>query len=354
MIVSSRNLLLSGFSFCTVAAIVIACGSAKNSNFDDGKLKPGSFGDGGFGEAGQGGGPDLYANDPPPTFCGPDSGITPPVIKGTLDCPEDKNKPGCGCDKIGDTAPCWTGLRKNRSLGVCKDGVATCNFRDENANVWGPCVGEVLPLGPTGTEACSCFSVGEWDLANTSPCLRQVGTHYYAYSTVLDPVTGKNTFCGEGGAATIMPEGQAPAGIWSTDSLTVDCAGNFNLVFRIRQGDFNNPSANDCVLGESTTVADYKQAGVSQKLPDLPTWAGKDADCANRWENPDITPSNKSPGYGEMIVKGVTRSCETVDQGGAEFVFHRVKFCARMCRNGQNPTDPECQSCQLAGQGQFK
>jgi hypothetical protein len=365
MTLSSRSLLLSCLALAGVAAIIVACGSATDSKFDDGKPTIGTFGDGGFGEGGPGG-PDLYANDPPPPWCGPDGGAPPP-IGGTEACPDDKNKPGCGCDNIGDKAPCWTGLRKHRHLGVCKDGVTTCGPRDENANVWGACVGEVLPTGPTGSAACSCFSIGQWDIDNTTPCLRQDNGTYYTYSTVYDTATHKNTYCGENGASgPWSPMGVAPAGIWSTNRVRTDCAGHFRICFRIRQGDYDNPKDTDCIMGESCTEGDVPRPNAAKdtttgqfteppvEFPPLPTWAGKDNQCAKQWEDPTITPPEKSPGYGEMYVQGKTLSCDAIDHPiDKDFVFHRVKFCARMCRNGANPTAEECKSCQLEGSGQF-
>ncbi|MBX3216194.1 MAG: hypothetical protein KF850_29415 [Labilithrix sp.] len=349
MILSSRNLVISLLASASVAAIVMACGSDE-SKFGDETVAPGVFGDGGFGEGGDPAGDDLYKNDPPPPWCGPETGVVPPPIGGTEECPDDKNKPGCGCPTLGEEAPCWTGLRRHRNLGICQDGVAKCQPKNENSYVWGECEGQVLPKrDATGAEACSCFSVGEWKIANTSPCLRNTAGSYYAYSTVLD--NGQATNCGND-AKPIPPAGQPPSGIWSTSTLKVDCAGEFKLCFRIRAGNYNAPSTNDCILGEVCTDAVYNEPNVEQTLPDLTTWAGKDNACAKKWEAD--TPENVSPGYGEMIVKGQTVRCDAIDDGaGNDYVFHRVQYCARSCRNPANANNPECVECQLAGKGSF-
>jgi hypothetical protein len=351
MTISSRNLLFSVLACGSVAAVVMACGSDE-SKFGDPSADPPVFGnDAGFNEGGPKANDDLYKNDPPPPWCGGGAGDPRPPIGGTEECPDDKNKPGCGCGNIGDTAACWTGLRKHRNLGICKDGVATCLGKNETSNVWGECKGEVLPtVGASGVEACSCFSVGEWKIKNTSPCLwKPDASNYYAYSTVLE---GENaTNCGD--AKPTPPAGQAPAGIWSTSTLKVDCAGTFRLCFRIRAGDFANPKADDCVLGEVCTDADYKEANVEQLLPDLATWAGKDNACAKKWEAD--TPDNVSPGYGEMIVKGQTVRCDAIDDGaGQDFIFHRMQYCPRSCRQEANKNNPECVACKLAGKGTFE
>jgi hypothetical protein len=243
--ISSRNLLLSVLACGSVAAIVIACGSDDESKFKDGTSGgPAVFPEAGFGDGTANPSDDLYKNDPPPPWCGPDAGTPLPPITGTEDCPDDKNKPGCACGNVGDTAPCWTGLRKHRNLGVCKDGVAKCVAKNETLNVWGACEGQVLPTpGATGADGCGCFSVGVWNIKNTSPCLRKEGADtFYAYSTVLSG--DKATYCGANGDP-VAPQGTAPPGIWSTSTLKVDCAGHFKLCFKIRAGDFNNPKADD-------------------------------------------------------------------------------------------------------------
>lgn len=349
MILCSRNVLFSVLACGSVAAIIIACGS-EGSKFNDGDPQKGVFGDGSFNSDGNRTGPDLYANDPPPPWCGPDGGAPPP-ISGTEECPDDKNKPGCGCQNVGEEASCWTGLRKHRNLGICRDGKTKCVAKNETSNVWGPCEGEVLPVPDgKGGQACSCFSVGVWKLENTSTCLHRETDKAWAYSTVL--VGDKYGGCDP---ANPLPEGQVPDGIWSKNTLKVDCAGVYRLCFKIRAGSYENPSSNDCVLGEVCTDADYKEANVEQPLPDLKAWAGADSACAKKWEID--TPEKVSPGYGEMIVKGKTIRCDAVDDGsGNDFVFHRVKYCPRICRPSYpnyQPNDPACQDCQLKGSGEF-
>src|SRR5436305_1120338 len=80
----------------------------------------------------------FWANDPPPQFCYLDGGAFPPpkVPGGTPDCPDDKNREGCPCPKLGETAPCWPGLRINRNLGICKDGTTTCQQLGELGQGW--------------------------------------------------------------------------------------------------------------------------------------------------------------------------------------------------------------------------
>lgn len=326
-----------------VSALLVACGLTSDEEDDD--QPPNRFSQ----QFGQAPAADLYANDPPPQWCGPEGAAPPPPASGTEACPDDKNKPGCACSTIGATAPCWTGLRRHRNLGICQDGVTTCIRQNELLGAWGPCEGEVLPKpGASGREACGCFSRGEWKITNTTPCLR-TSPSVAAMSTVYQ--TGPSTNCGLNDAP-VPPIGTPPPGVWSPSTLKVDCAGNFRLCFRIRAGDPDDPRPTDCVLGEACTDADYTTPDVEQPLPDLPTWAGRDAACAKRWEID--TPPDVSPGYAEMIVKGRTQTCESVDDGaGNPYVFHRIPYCPRMCRAGANATHPSCVECQRAGRGVF-
>ena len=347
----SPHVLVALVSTASVAALIVACGTDGNSEF--GQPDAGSSGlvpDASFGSSsGDLPDADLYANDPPPKWCGPGGDPAPPEPGGTLECPDDKNLPGCGCNTLGEKKACWTGFRRQRGLGVCKDGQTTCIAKNENANVWGPCEGEVLPVqGATkGKDACGCFSAGQWMIANLSPCTLTFtdgsGTQVNAVSTV---VSGNTASC-----PMPNPPTAAPAQDWSTDTLNVDCAGHFKLCLRIRSGVFETPNANDCVLGEVCTESDYKTANVVQAWPNLPGWLGTDKACAKKWND---TPLATSPGYAEMVVKGQSVRCDAIDDGnGGDLVFNRLKYCPRSCNDSANAGSPECVSCQLSGKGQF-
>jgi hypothetical protein len=357
----TRVLAVLGSS-TVVVALVVACGSNDDSEFgssggsSSGKFDP----DGSFGTNKPDGG-DPYANDPPPQWCGPAGQPVPPKPGGTADCPDDKNKPGCACLNPGETAPCWTGLRADRNLGVCKDGVTTCQQTGETTRAWGECVGQVLPTpGATkGAAACSCFSAGQWKIANLSPCS-------FTYCSI-DPGAGNpcpaanitnvtaisTTTAGSCPAQPSSPPTAAPTEKWSTDTLQVDCAGRFKICYRIRAGNFAAPSSADCIIGEvCAPEADYTTPGVEQAWPDLAGWIGKDSACAKKWEYD--TASNVSPGYGEMIVKGQSVLCEAIDDGaGGDLVFNRIQYCPKMCRDAANAGAAECVACQQSGQGSF-
>jgi hypothetical protein len=343
MIFSSRPIVgLLVFTVSAVALSAAACGNSDESKFDQtdasGTPTDASFGGDSGGQA------DLYKNDPPPKWCGPAGGPgAPPAPTGTDDCPSDKNKPGCGCTTEGETAPCWEGFRRNRNLGVCKDGTTKCIRLSETRLGWDKCEGQVLPeVGAKGKAACSCFSEGVWKIPNISPCFWDFsdGTSA-AVSTVVDG-TGKSScppFPGN-------PPAVAPPEQWSTDTLQVDCAGKFKLCFELKAGKYEAPLPTDCSLTKVCVEGDYVKEDVEQAFPPLPSWASNDSACVKQW--------NAVGGYGEMTVQGLSVLCDNVDDGsGGAFVFNRVKYCPAKCRNGQNPNDPECQNCGQGGAGTF-
>ncbi|MBX3191005.1 MAG: hypothetical protein KF819_28675 [Labilithrix sp.] len=353
----AKALFKSSGATAAVALLIVACGSVGSEFGEEGPPNP-TFGDGSFNQ-GQPDGGDPYANDPPPKWCGPMGQPEPPRPGGTADCPDDKNKPGCGCTNVGEEAACWTGLRANRNLGVCKDGVTKCSQISENVKAWGPCVGQVLPTqGATkGKEACRCFSLGQWKLANLSPCFREYCgidpgtgnpcpaanvTGYYAVST-HDDGTGGGAKCT---AQAPTPPPALPPGPWTTDTLTVDCAGHFKLCYELKAGNFDAPSASDCTLTKQCVEADYLKENVEQAFPPLDAWVSMDQACAKKW--------NTTGGYGEMTVVGESVRCDKVDDGaGNAYVFNRVKYCPSICRDPANASNPECQNCQQGGSGQF-
>lgn len=353
MILSSRKLVGAVAVLGAVAGVIVACGSEPDSKFVDPNAPVGTFtNDAGLITSNKGDDPngDLFKDDPPPNYCGVDAGVQVTKIGGTVECPDDKNKPGCGCPNVGDKAKCWTGLRKNRGLGGCKDGETICERKGENDFRWGQCLGQVLPRpNAIGEAACSCFSVGLWKIANTAPCIWSDSAGYYAYSTIGPDASG----CTE---TDHLDRGVKPSkGVWSTDTLKTDCTGTFTLVYRVKVGDYKNPKKEDCTLGESSTLVEYRQENVEQSLPDLPHWNTADSACVKKWEVD--TPEDQSPGYGEMIVRGgKTALCDVLaDEAdpSSEFVFNRVLYCPKICRKPENKELPVCKECQLKGQGDF-
>ena len=287
----------------------------------------------------------LAAADPPNQWCGPDGQgpATPPAIGGSPDCPSDKNLEGCPCTTPGQTAACWPGLRANRGVGQCKDGVATCAPFGEVGDQWGPCVGAVLPdpNATGGPAACSCFSEGQWHIDNLVPYFIKYSDGItYGLSTTQAPDGGATVFpsLDDGGISEPPPEATAN---WSTDELTVDCAGTFTLCYELKSGDYNNPKSTDCsVMGKPICLPAtyYATANASQVFPPLPPWEATAAQSACG------ATFHTNGGYGEMSVLGLSVLCQHIDDGhGNKFVFHRIQYCP-----ASNP------GCGQDGSGTFK
>ncbi|MFO0676897.1 MAG: hypothetical protein U0169_10200 [Polyangiaceae bacterium] len=351
-------------------ATLVACGSSASSpgsdvpsNFDasaaatDGKadgskptIDPGiEFGeDGGFREDASESVDAFFAVDPPAMWCGPanfDAGPDasgpkpPPTPTGTLQCPSDKNLPGCPCTTANETAPCFTGPRAIRSQGICADGVTTCEKTGELTKAWGACKGEVLPKpGATlGADACKCFSKGLWDITNIAPC-----THYSAL-----PFSAENIVNADSTQSTGMcqQQNETRSPFWSTNTLKVDCAGHFKLCYTIKAGKFAMPMPTDPVVAESCTEGDYPVENAVVTFPPLPHWTSDRASAQAFFTN---------GGYGEQSVVGQSYRCEAVGDGsGGRRVFKRIEYCPAKCSVPENATLPECVNCGNGVSGEF-
>ncbi len=281
----------------------------------------------------------LYVQDPPPMYCALDGGMLtpPPPPGGTLDCPDDKNREGCPCPAEGMTAACWPGARKNRHLGICKDGMTTCTRRSELQLGWGPCIGAVLPNpGAGGANACECFSHGLWALDNLSPCFIDNGGGLGSGGAVSTELDGTNK------AVCPLPAGTQSTKQWSSDTVTADCSGHFKLCYTLKAGDAANPKPGDCSLISSCSEGDYTMVNIAQVFPPLASWKSTNNACATQFA--------ATGGYGEMSVKGITVMCDMLDK-----VFNRVKYCPLKCNSSPPPmpTPPECMNCMQGGSGQF-
>jgi hypothetical protein len=289
--------------------------------------------------------PDAYwANDPPPQQC-LDSGLTTPVPGGTPECPDDKNRAGCPCPKVGEKAACWPGFRKNRNRGQCKDGTTTCTSQGENQKAWGPCEGYVLPdpNATSGAAACLCFSGGQWKLDNLSPCFVDNGGGPGSMGSVSTIISGGAVQCPPISGQTL----EKPTQPWSPNTLKVDCAGHFKLCYALKAGKADTASPADCTLVKVCVEADYPTPNVVQKFPDLPAWVTTtqaEIQCGMKFAS--------TGGYGEMSVVGLSVECDEIDDGsGGEKVFNRVTYCPLSCND--NPNLPECKNCQAGGGGSF-
>jgi hypothetical protein len=234
-------------------------------------------------------------------------------------------------------APCWPGLRANRNLGICKDGMTTCMQSGELGTAWGPCTGYVLPTpGATdGAQACKCFSHGTWKIDNLSPCFfGQTGQPAGSGGAISSTSSGGSVSC-----PTDVTT--APTAPWSTDSVTVDCEGRFTLCFALKAGDGSNPQPGDCTVAQVCTTGDYSTPKMAQMFPPLPGWLSTQSSCTQAFAT--------SGGYGEMSVKGETVMCDTI----SDHVFLHVTYCPADCGTA-NPANPaKCMGCMSGGSGGF-
>ena len=244
----------------------------------------------------------------------------------------------------GSTAACWPGLRADRNKGICHDGTTTCIVVDEVEQKWGPCVGYQLPVpgATTGAAACNCFSMGRWDIDNLSPCfVTYQSGQIWAVSTFM---TGGGAVSCPTSISPTPPPAPQPGQVWSTNRLTVDCAGQFELCYTLKAGDVENPLPADCTLAQTCVDFWYDQPNVAMTLPPLPSWTSADPACAAQFVN--------QGGYGEMAVVGTSIECEPIDDGaGGRYVFNRVGYCKLECND--NPTLPGCENCSVGGSGSF-
>jgi hypothetical protein len=280
----------------------------------------------------------FFINDPAPPMCGPNGEVSSAKpTGGSADCPNDKNREGCPCDKPGQTSSCWPGKRVNRNHGVCKDGMTTCRSVVEFESTWGPCEGYILPEDGAvqGAPACRCFSNGRWALNNLVPCIYRDDEKDEVHITSSRPDADKGFRC----------EAKAsPTADWTESTLNVECAGQFRLCYTLKAGDVESPKSKDCTLVQKCIDSWYPKPNEDQRLPNLGGWASEDEACAKRFV--DVG------GYGEMSVVGMSSECDAVDDGnGKPFVFMRTRYCSSRCSS--TPDLPECKACGTGGSGQF-
>jgi hypothetical protein len=101
---------------------------------------------------------------------------------------------GCVCSAINETRPCFTGPPDRRNIGVCADGIETC---DEFLR-WGACVGGISP----STEACDgadndCDNVTDEDLLGCASAVTCPGNEL-APPLGEFPLRGNRVYTGTG------------------------------------------------------------------------------------------------------------------------------------------------------------
>jgi hypothetical protein len=75
---------------------------------------------------------------------------------------------GCSCSS-GQTQACWPGVRMQRGVGACRDGVQRCIVDDSEFPKWGPCTGAVLPEADSSDDGIDQDCDGQGELLRCVP-----------------------------------------------------------------------------------------------------------------------------------------------------------------------------------------
>jgi hypothetical protein len=175
-------------------------------------------------------------------------------------------------------------------------------------------------------EPVTCECPIEWVVDNTTVCgapseASTEGNHPpLIYSTVVEangaPACGTEP-------ETFPPP--VPAAPWSKQRISSMCGGSGMLCVSLRQGDWEHPKDDDCVLARQCTAFTYEGGGQILELPPLSAWTVSDAACAYKFEAND--------GYLEF---------ENDSNLGCEAVIQK-RLCPLSCATDRNTE--ECQTC---------
>ncbi len=145
------------------------------------------------------------------------------------DCDGSTDEEGTGCNcQLGQMQACYTGPGGTQNIGICDDGVSTCQATGQG-NQFGPCVGEVLP------QACdSCIVAGDQDCSGTSATCTAAhvwskaigGADFeYAYDIQAMP-NGEVMFVGTFGGSLTAGNTVTSDGSWDGAVVRLDADGN--------------------------------------------------------------------------------------------------------------------------------
>jgi hypothetical protein len=183
--------------------------------------------------------------------------------------------------------------------------------------------------------ACACFEHGRWAIDNLSPCFLFMDAAQSMVAAAVSTV--------ENGTLTMCPTDptMAPSQPWSTDKLTIDCAGHYRLCYTLKAGDAKNPLPTDCMVAQSCAEGDDTSPSAAQAWPPLPSWITTPTQlaCAQSFYD--------HGGYGEMTATGTPSGCSEP----ITTTFGRVSYCPQAC-NGLAPP-ASCATCQAGGGGAF-
>jgi hypothetical protein len=174
--------------------------------------------------------------------------------------------------------------------------------------------------------ACDCPL--EWDVDNITIC---------GVESSSDPVrapllysTSMSAACENYGDTFPQPVPRTP---WSKQRIRSTCAGSGELCVTLKQGDWEHPGADDCVLARKCTPFTYNGENKVLELPPIEAWSVTDSACAYKFEAND--------GYLEFE-NDSQLGCTPVEQ---------KRVCPLSC--ARDHSTAECQACLREVEGTF-
>ncbi len=144
------------------------------------------------------------------------------------DCDGSTDEEGTGCNcQLGQMQACYTGPGGTQNVGICDDGVSTCQATGQG-NQFGPCVGEVLP------QTCdSCLASGDQDCSGSSATCtgnhvwsKSIGGTEFEYGYDVEVLTNGQILVAGSFGTTITAGNTITADGWDGALIRLDADGN--------------------------------------------------------------------------------------------------------------------------------
>jgi hypothetical protein len=122
-----------------------------------------------------------------------------------------------------------------------------------------------------------------------------------------------------------------PKANWSKQHVIGLTVGEAKVCFSLKQGDFKNPTSDDCVLNKQCFDVEYTKAETELDLPELTPWSATDEACARAYY--------ADGGYVEMRIESDDLGCA---QDGDD--VERLPLCPPKC-DGKDDKTAGCETC---------
>ncbi len=232
---------------------------------------------------------------------------------------------GCAC-KEGDTTPCYTGNPSTKGVGVCAEGVATCDIM----GVWGDCVGETIPSDEL------CNGLDDDCNGTIDDGLGTLSCGLGACSTIVDACEGGNP-------VACVPLDPAPAE--TCDGADDDCDGTIdegcNCVDGKKQDCYSGPSGTlgfgPCKQGKQTCAGGGWGECQGEVTPVAEQCNGIDDDCDD-----DIDEDQGTTVCGQGECKVVAPNCVNGKPNACEPGSPQLETCNGKDDDCDGETDESC------------